>query len=120
MKFYFKSSQKLGRRILAVQKMNWTTNKVSRVAQALVERAMSSEESCTEEQENGTKKVVGYTTIKLPWESERFAKAKRDLDNKYRAGLSQRSKDRVIPRKSSTEKVSSRPMPEGFPAWATS
>ena len=101
--------------------MNWTTKKVSCVAQPLVEEAMPSEESCTDEQENGTKKVVGYTTVKLPWESQRFIKVKQDLDNKYLTSLSQRSKDTGIPQKSFTEKVSSRPiMPEGFPAWETS
>ena len=103
--------------MLALEKINWSKRKLARVAQVLVDNAMSSEESCVEDTEDGLKKTVGYAIKKLPWESERFTKAKHVLDEKYLAKLPQRSKDRLLPRHVAEER-STRSVPDDFPKWA--
>ena len=109
----------MARRLITLEKMNWSTKKVSRVAQVLVDQAMSSEESCVEVDEvDGRGKTVAYQISKLSWESERFAKAKRVLDDKYQSNLAQRCKDRLLPRHVSDQQ-SARTLPDKFPNWAT-
>lgn len=104
--------------MIALEQMNWSKKKCARVAEVLIDQAMSSEDSCFEDIGNGNTKAVAYDRKKLPWESERFAKAKQELDAKYQCNLAQRSKDRLIPRKNS-EHDSTRPAPGDFPDWAT-
>ena len=57
--------QKLTRRTLALEKVDITVKKKGRAAEVLVEEAMSSEESCVEEDENGKPKIVGYKIKRL-------------------------------------------------------
>ena len=48
-----------------------------RVAEVLVMEAMSSEDSCYEDDENGNAKVANYAVKKLPWESRAMRKVKK-------------------------------------------
>lgn len=108
---------KEGKHDIALEKVNWSTGKRGRVAEALVDEAMSSEESCTEESPDGKIKVTAYTRRRLVWESERFERVKKSLDTAYNKQLSTRATDRILPRRES-EHPSDRSPPEDFPEWA--
>ena len=59
--------------------------------------AMSSEDSCYEDDENGNPKVAKYAVRKLPWESRAVKKVKKKLDKPYRKRLSKRAKEELLP-----------------------
>jgi hypothetical protein len=90
--------QKLTRRTLALEKVDITVKKKGRAAEVLVEEAMSSEESCVEEDENGKPKIVGYKIKRLSWESRRFTSVKQFLDKAMAESQTQRVRDRALPR----------------------
>jgi hypothetical protein len=102
---------------MSLQKVNWTKKKKARVVECLVEEAMSSEKSCLEDDGHGKMKLVKYKVKSLAWESERFSKAKKSLDDIYHDNMSKRAKDRLLPRQTTPVKEN-RSVPEGFPAWA--
>lgn len=61
--------QKLIRRTEALELIQWKdSHEKGRVAEVLCLDAMSSEESCYEDEENGSKKAVKYKVKKLAWE----------------------------------------------------
>ena len=62
--------QKLTRRTEALELIQWNDiHEKGRAAETLCLDAMSSEKSCYEEEENGSKKAVRYKVKKLAWES---------------------------------------------------
>ena len=65
--------------------------------------AMSSEDSCYEDDENGSPKVSKYAVRKLPWESRAMKKIKKKLDKAYRKRLSKRAKERTVTRTEAEE-----------------
>lgn len=105
------------RRTIALEKVKWSKKKIARLAQVLMDEAMSSEDSCAEEGENGNMKVTGYKIRRLSWESQRFTRAKKELDESYKSCLSQRAKDRLLPRTVHCDQAT-KPAPEKFPKWA--
>lgn len=109
--------QKLSRRLLSLERVNWTKKKKARVAACLVDEAMSSEESCLEDDGHGKMRLVKYKVKPLSWESQRLSKAKKSLDDVYHDNMSKRAKDRLLPRVTTPVKVN-RPVPEKFPTWA--
>lgn len=111
--------QKLTRRTLALEKVDITVKKKGRAAEVLVEEAMSSEESCVEEDENGKPKIVGYKIKRLSWESRRFTSVKQFLDKAMAESQTQRARDRALPR-TDHEEESPRLPPKDFPDWAIS
>ena len=58
--------------------VGWDHHKKGQVAEVLREEAMSSEESCFEE-EGETKKLVSYQVKRLPWESGKLKKYKKKV-----------------------------------------
>jgi len=60
--------------------------------------AMSSQEICCENDENGNVKVVKYAVKKLSWESGQLRKMKKKLDKAYKKRLTKRAKERTLPR----------------------
>ena len=72
--------------------------------------AMSSEDSCYEDDENGNPKVAKYAVRKLPWESGAMKKIKKKLDKAYRKRLSKRAKERIVTR-TEAEELSERQPP---------
>ena len=79
--------------------------------------AMSSKDSCYEDDENGNAKVAKYAVRKLPWESRAMKKIKNKLDKAYRKRLSKRAKERIVDR-IEAEELSERQPPNEFPEWA--
>ena len=79
--------------------------------------AMSSEDSCYEDDENGNPKVTKYAVRKLPWESRAMKKIKKKLDKAYRKRLSKRASERIVNR-TEAEELSERQPPNTFPEWA--
>ena len=58
--------------------VKWTDHhEKGKAAEILVMDAMSSEESCYEDNENGNPKVAKYSKKKLPWESRAMRKIKK-------------------------------------------
>ena len=102
-----------------MEKLSLSTKKKGRAAEILVDEAMSSEESCTEEDENGRMKVVGYKVKRLSWESRKLRKIKDLLDNAVKERQTQRARDRALPRTDHEEKSLKLP-PKDFPDWAIS
>ena len=96
--------------------VGWDHHKKGQVAEVLREEAMSSEESCFEE-EGETRKLVSYQVKRLPWESRKLKKYKKKLDIAYRKSLPKRARDRILPREVS-ENLSARDIPEDLPGWA--
>ena len=88
-----------------------------KAAEILVMDAMSSEESCYEDNENGNPKVAKYSKKKLPWESRAMRKIKKKLDKVYKKKLSKRAKERILSRIEAQE-PSERQRPSQFPQWA--
>ena len=84
--------------------------KRGRAAEVLVEEAMSSEDSCVEEDENGKPKIVGYKIKRLSWESRRFTSVKQFLDKTMAESQTQRAQDRALPRTDHEEES-----PKGLP-----
>ena len=67
--------QKLMRRTTALELVNWADqHKKGRVAEVLVMEAMSSEESCYEDDDIDTSKVTKYSVHRLQWESRKMKK----------------------------------------------
>ena len=110
---------KLTKRTLALEKAELSTKKRGMAAEILLEQAMSSEESCVEEDENGKTKVVGYKVKRLSWESGKLRRIKQGLDKASKEGQTKRARDRALPRVEHEEK-STRLPPEDFPEWAIS
>ena len=79
--------------------------------------AMSSKDSCYEDDENGNAKVAKYAVRKLPWESRAMKKIKNKLDKAYRKRLSKRAKERIVDR-IEAEELSELQPPNEFPEWA--
>lgn len=110
--------QKLTRRTSALELVKWTDHhEKGRAAEVLVMDAMSSEDSCYEDDENGNAKVAKYAVRKLPWESRAMKKIKKKLDKAYRKRLSKRAKERIVDR-IEAEELSERQPPNEFPEWA--
>ena len=102
---------------MSLEKVNWTKKKNARVAECLVDEAMSSEESCLEDDGHGKIKLVKYKVKSLAWESERFSKAKKSLKDVYHDNMSKRANNRLLSRQTTPVK-GNRSVPEGFPARA--
>ena len=67
---------RLTRRTSALELVKWTDHhEKGRAAEVLVMDAMSSEDSCYEDDENGNPKVTKYAVRKLPWESRAIKKS---------------------------------------------
>ena len=77
---------------------SWTAWKRKRVAEVLVMEAMSSEESCYEDDDINTSKVTKYSVHRLQWESRRMKKLKKKLDKAYKKKLTSTAKERILPR----------------------
>ena len=88
-----------------------------RAAEILVMEAMSSEESCCEDDENGSSRVVRYAVKRLSWESRQLRKMKKKLDKAYKKRLTKRAIERILPR-IEAEENSQRQPPTEFPQWA--
>jgi len=102
-----------------LENIDWNADKKRRVAEVLVPETMSSEESSYESDGEGRQKVTHYKVKTLTWEGERLKRAKKALDKIYRKKLSQRARDRILPReKSDALSLSTRTMPDNFPEWA--
>ena len=68
--------QKLMRRTTAL--VNWADkHEKGRAVEVLVMEAMSSEESCYEDNGGNTSKVIKYSVHRLKWESRRMKKIKK-------------------------------------------
>lgn len=86
----------------------------------LVPDMMSSEESTEDndqDDEDGNEGDVNYVKI-LPWRARVVQDFLYDLDGQYSSGKSAQAKRQTKARVSSTE-LSTRPVPDGFPSWAT-
>ena len=97
----------------------WDVHKKGQAAEALLEDAMSSEESEFEEQEGGRRKLIGYKVKHFAWESSKLKKIKGKLDRAYRRSLTRRALDRVLPRNIS-DTLSDREPPNEIPQWGIS
>ena len=88
------------------------------MAEILREDAMSSEESCAESDEEGTRRITCYKVRHLPWESNKLRKIKKKLDREYVRTISERAKGRIL-RREEALLPSERACPlEEFPEWA--
>ena len=115
---FFLYFQKLTRRTSALELVKWTDHhEKGRAAEVLVMDAMSSEDSCYEDDESGNPKVTKYAVRKLPWESRAMKKIKKKLDKAYRKRLSKRANERIVHR-TEAEELSERQPPNTFPEWA--
>lgn len=79
--------------------------------------AMSSEDSCYEDDENGNPNVANYSKKKLPWESQAMRKITKKLDKASQKKLSKRAKERILSR-IEAEEPSEHQCPSEFPEWA--
>ena len=79
--------------------------------------AMSSEESCYEDDDR-SKKVVNYKIKSLPWATRSLKKTKKKLDKAYKKSLTKRAQDRILPRVAAAEPSQRQPPGKGFPEWA--
>ena len=68
------------------------------MVEVLVMEAMSSEESCYEDDDINTSKVTKYSVHRLQWESRRMKKLKKNLDKAYKKKLTSTAKERILPR----------------------
>jgi hypothetical protein len=109
--------QKLTRRNLALERVDWDERKKAEASRILRSDAMSSEESTYEDDEQGHFKVVGYKIKGLSWEIPKLKKMKRKLDKIYKKTLTQRAKDRILPRVDGI-RPSGRLLPDNMPEWA--
>ena len=102
-----------------LERMDWDVGKKGKVAEILVQDAMSSEDSCLESdgEAEGKKRVIKYEVRRLSWESRQLRKIKKKLNTKYRKGLSKRACNRILPREDADQN-SNRNVPENFPEWA--
>ncbi|CAB4000147.1 Hypothetical predicted protein [Paramuricea clavata] len=100
-----------------MEKADISTRIRGKVAEVLVEEAMSSEESCVGEAESGKTKIVGYKIKRLSWVSGKLRKVKAFLDKTMREGQTQRARDRALPRTDHEVESSTLP-PKDFPDWA--
>lgn len=108
----------MSRRTAALELVNWADqHEKGKAAEILIMDAMSSEESCCENDENGNAKVMKYAVKKLSWESRQLRKMKKKLDKAYQKRLTKRAKERILPRIEPEEK-SERQSPTEFPQWA--
>ena len=115
---FFLHFQKLTRRPSALELFKWADHHdKGRAAEVLVVDAMSSEDSCYEDDENGNPNVTNYAVRKLPWESRAMKKIKKKLDKAYRKRLSKRAKERIVTT-TEAEELSERQPPNAFPEWA--
>ena len=88
-----------------------------KAAEILVVDAMSSEESCYENDDNGNSKVVKYAVKRLSWQSRQLRKMIKKLDKAYKKKLTKRAKERILPRTEAKENSDRKP-PNEFPQWA--
>ena len=87
-----------------------------KAAEILVVDAMSSEESCYENNDNGNSKVVKYVVKRLSWQSRQLRKMKKMLDKAYKKKLTKRARERILP--TEAEENSDRQPPIEFTQWA--
>ena len=78
----------------------------------LVVDAMTSEESCYENDDNGNSKVVKYAVKRLSWQSRKLRKMKKSWTK-----LTKRAKERILPRTEAEVNTDCQP-PNEFPQWA--
>lgn len=91
--------EKLMRQTTAMELVNWADqHEKGRVAEVLVMEAMSSEESCYEDDNINNSKLTKYSVHRLQWESRRMKKIKKKLDKAYKKKLTSRAKERILPR----------------------
>ena len=89
--------EKLMRRTTAL--VNWADqHEKGRAVEVLVMEAMSSEESCYEDNGGNTSKITKYSVHRLQWESRRMKTIKKKLDKAYKKNLTSRAKERILPR----------------------
>ena len=68
------------RRTTALELVNWADqHEKGRVAEVLVMEAMSSEESCYEDDDINNSKLTKYSVHRLQWESRRMKKILKNL-----------------------------------------
>lgn len=90
--------EKLMRQTTALELVNWANqHEKGRAAEVLVMEAMSSEESCYEDDNGNTSKVTKYSVHHLQWESRRMKKIEKKLDKAYKKKLTSRAKERIRP-----------------------
>ena len=78
---------------------NWADHhEKGRAVEVLVMEAMSSEESCYEDNGGNTSKITKYSVHRLQWESRRMKTIKKKLDKAYKKNLTSRAKERILPR----------------------
>lgn len=86
------------RQTTALELVNWANqHEKGRAAEVLVMEAMSSEESCYEDDDGNTSKVTKYSVHHLQWESRRMKKIEKKLDKAYKKKLTSRAKERIRP-----------------------
>ena len=112
MKLILISLQKLSRRTLALEVINWSKEKKGQVAEVLTEDYMSTEESSNEDDQ------LTYIVRTITWESERLTKRKKVLDKTHEKNQSKRSRQRLIKRVRHEGMISVRPKPDNCPEWA--
>ena len=84
--------QKLMRRTTAL--VNWADkHEKGRAVEVLVMEAMSSEESCYEDNGGNTSKVIKYSVHRLQWESRRMKKIKKRLDKAKKSSPQERKRE---------------------------
>ena len=106
------------RRTTALELVNWADqHEKGRVAEVLVMEAMSSEESCYEDDDIDTSKVTKYSVHHLQWESRKIKKILKKLDNAYKKKLTSRAKERILPRVDRQPSLRC-PLTQNFPGWA--
>ena len=77
--------QKLSRQTAALEMVKWADqHKKGKAAEILVVDAMSSEESCYENDDNGNSRVVTYAVKILSLESRQLRKMKKKLYKAYK------------------------------------
>ena len=106
------------RRTTALELVNWADqHEKGRVAEVLVMQAMSSEESCYEDDDINNSKLTKYSVHDLQWESRRMKKIKKKLDKAYKKKLTSRAKERILLRVDGQPSLRCPPT-ENFPGWA--
>jgi hypothetical protein len=93
--------------------MNWSQERVAKVADVMRMEYMSSEESEIDEE---SQKVRHYNVRKLSWESRELRRSKRKLDKCHSESLPGLSKRIVVPRQEGD--ASARSKPPTCPDWA--
>ena len=109
------SLQKLQERQTIFKKRTYKKEDKEKWHKILVPEMISSEESDDDADGNG---VAVNVVKKLPWRSDVVREFFYDLDEQYTSGKSSQAKRQTKQRITSII-PSTRPVPEGFPSWAT-